>query len=79
YLVQNGFFDEKDITVLLSKAGAVYEFRMVVLDGTEENPENLITLRSFAEDLSGNVFNNRQLDFHLCDDQLNTIQVIEVR
>lgn len=79
YLVQNGFFDEKDITVLLSKTGTVYEFRMVVLDGTEKNPENLIILRSFAEEMSENVFNNRQLDFHLCDDQLNTIQVIEVR
>ncbi len=79
YLVQNGFFDEKDIPVLLSKAGAVYEFRMIVLDGTEENPENLTILRSFAEEISGNVFNNSQLDFHLCDDQFNTIQVIEVR
>ncbi|MEA3267318.1 MAG: hypothetical protein U9P42_10315 [Candidatus Fermentibacteria bacterium] len=79
YLSQNGFFDEKDITVLLSKAGAVFEFRMVVLDGTEENPENLIILRTFAEEMSENVFNNRQLDFHLCDDQLGTIQVIEIR
>ncbi len=52
---------------------------MIVLDGTEENPENLIILRSFAEEISGNVFNSSQLDFHLCDDQLNTIQVIEAR
>ena len=76
YLVQEGFFNGNEITVQLNKAGETYEFRMVVKKGIESDQEYLKVFREFSSELSTNVFSKKQVDIHLCDDQLETLRVV---
>jgi hypothetical protein len=77
YLVKEGFFNGKKITVQLDKAGSTYQFRMVVQAEKQNDETTLELLKPFAEDISENVFNNAPTELHVCDDQLKTVRVLK--
>src|SRR5215204_5433452 len=56
YLVKSGFFNGKKITVQLDKAGATYQFRMVVLPEKQTDETTLELMKSFAGEISEDVF-----------------------
>ncbi|HEY8561334.1 MAG TPA: hypothetical protein VIL74_13235 [Pyrinomonadaceae bacterium] len=77
YLVENGFFGGKKITVQLDKSGATYQFKMVVQKEKQNDEATLALLEPFAGDISENVFNNAPTELHICDDQLKTLKVLK--
>ena len=77
YLVKAGFFSGKKITVQLDKAGATYQFRMVVLPEKQNDENSLELMKSFAGEISEEVFNNAPVELHIFDDQLKTLKVLK--
>jgi len=78
YLLETGFFQgENPATVQLAKEGNVYQFRMVVRDDQGEDEEFLRAAGLFAAHLSKNVFDNEIVETHICDGELNTLQVVD--
>ena len=77
YLVETGFFKKgKAGTVQITKEGDIYQFRVVVKEGVEDDTEFLKTVGMFAAHLSRDVFDNEMLEIHLCDKQLKTLQTV---
>jgi hypothetical protein len=77
YLVETGFFKEGNAgTVQIAKEGDMYQFRVVVKEGVEDDTEFLKTVGMFAAHLSRDVFDNEKLIIHLCDKQFNTLQSV---
>ena len=76
YLIESEFADGEKKTVQLNKTGKNYEFRMVVKEGTENNQEYIKSCKIVASKLSANIFNGKPVEIHLCDDKLETIQVV---
>jgi hypothetical protein len=77
YLVKSGFFSGKKITVQLDKSGATYQFRMVVLPEKQNDEATLELMKSFAGEISEEVFNDAPTELHICDDQLKTLKVLK--
>ncbi|HFS66612.1 MAG TPA: hypothetical protein ENK67_00145 [Flavobacteriia bacterium] len=78
YLIKSKFADDKNIkTIEFDKENNNYLFRMVVYKGAEKNEANITLLGQFAKELSKNVFENKPVILHMCDDQLNTIKIIK--
>jgi hypothetical protein len=79
YLVKQEFFtnDGNGISAQLNKTADIYEFRMVVKEGSEEDQDTIDTMKLFAYDLSQDVFNGESLNIHLCDETLTTLKVVE--
>ncbi len=76
YLVESGFFDETEKTVLLTKTGTAYKFQMVVREGFDETDEPSRIAAVFIGELSENVFDGGQVEIHFCDAMLRTLYVI---
>jgi hypothetical protein len=76
YLVSEGFYDGNEKTVQIDKTGTTYEFKMPIKKGLEHDQQFRQILKIFAKELSNNVFRGSQVDVHLCDEYLKTIQVI---
>lgn len=76
YLVNGEFFDGNEKTVQLNKEGTIYEFRMVIKKGIENDQEFIQLFKQFSTELSTNVFEGNQVDIHLCDDTLKTLRVV---
>ncbi len=77
YLVKEEFFDGKPKTVQLDKAGAVYQFRMVVQKEKQSDEQTMELMKVFAGQLSSDVFNDAPVEMHVCDESLKTIRVIK--
>ena len=76
YMVESGFYDGNEKTVQLTKTGATYEFRMVIMEGLDEDQEYIFIAGMYALELSRKVFDGSPVDIHLCDVQLETLRVI---
>jgi hypothetical protein len=76
YLVEQEFANGEEKTVQLNKTGKAYQFRMVVKKGAEKNSENIRMFKVFAAELSENVFKGEPVEIHICDNRLETIQVV---
>ena len=76
YLIESEFADGEEKTVQLNKTGKTYEFRMVIKKGVEKDPEYINLAKTYAAELSANVFNGKPVEIHLCDEALKTIQVV---
>ena len=77
YLVKNGFFQEGNRgTVQIAKQGDTYHFRMVVKEGMDKDMEFIKTAGIFAATMSRDVFEGKNVEMHLCDPQLKTLQVV---
>jgi hypothetical protein len=77
YMVKEGFYDGTKKSVQLDKDGSTYQFRMVVLKDKQNDPATAATMKTVANELSQNVFNNAPTEVHICDDQLKTLQVVK--
>jgi hypothetical protein len=76
YLVVQGFYDGREKTVQLNRQSATYQVRIVIKRGLENDPSVVQTMKSFASEISQNVFDGASTDIHLCDERLNTIRVV---
>jgi len=76
YLIESEVADGEEKTVQLNKTGKTYEFRMVIKKGVEKDPEIISLFKVYANELSENVFKGAPVEIHLCDDELETIQVV---
>ena len=76
YLVDFGFADGESKTVQLNKTGSVYEFRMVVKKGTEQDQEYRDLGKLIAAEISEYCFNGARVETHFCDDKLKTLIVL---
>lgn len=77
YLVKEKFFDGAPKTVQLDKDGSTYQFRMVVQKEKQNDPATISLMKSFATEVSADVFGNAPVEVHVCDDQLKTLQVVK--
>ena len=77
YLVKEGFFNGKKITVQLDKSGSTYQFRMVVMPEKQNDEPTLLLMKAFAGQISEDVFDNAPTELHICDDQLKTVKVLK--
>lgn len=77
YLVEQGFYDGKPKSVQLDKSGSTYQFRMVVQPEKQNDAATMEIMKTFASQLSSDVFSNAPTEVHVCDDQLKTLKVIK--
>ena len=77
YLVKSGFFGGKKVTVQLDKAGATYQFRMVVMPEKQNDEPTAVLMKAFAGEISEEVFGGAPVELHICDDSLKTIKVLK--
>lgn len=76
YLVRDGFADGKEKTVQLTKSGNTYQFRMVVKEGIDKDPEYLAIGKFMATMFSAKLFNGSPVELQLCDKYMTTLKVV---
>jgi|CXWL01.1.fsa_nt_gi hypothetical protein len=76
YLVEHGFFDNTPKTVQLAKSRDVYQFRMVVIPGMENDEALTVTLAAFGETLSQGVFEGQAVAIQLCDTNMDIVRTL---
>lgn len=76
YLVQSGYFAGREITVQLRRQQNTYQVRMVVQKQFMNDPNYRRTFTDFGRQIGQNVFPGQRIELHLCDEQLQTVQVI---
>jgi hypothetical protein len=64
-------------TYQLTKVGGKYQFRAVIQPGKEKEAE--VPFLALGYLISIEALKNVPLEVHLCDDQLNTVKVIEIK
>ena len=68
YLSKEGFFkSDGKVSVQLNKEGSTYQFRMVIKTGLENDNDTIDIMKVVCEELSKNVFDNKNVEVHLCD------------
>ena len=76
YLIRSGFAQGESKTIQLDREKQVYQFRIVVKDTLLENEDYLTMARLFGWRLSSEVFDDRAVEMHFCDKELETQKVI---
>lgn len=79
YLKDNGWNDGETKTVQLVKSGDIYQVRVVVKKGIDQDPEYISLFKVVANELSYEVFNGKTVEIHLCDENLKTLKVVEMQ
>jgi hypothetical protein len=77
YLLKAGFFPAKaPVRIQLAKSGDMYQFRIVIKEGKEQDMDFIKTTGLFAAMISRDVFGRKPLEVHLCDTNFKTLQVV---
>ena len=78
YLESQRFFlnDGKTVSVQLDKFKDTFRFRMVVLDSFINDKNFEENAKAFPTDLSKNVFENKPVLAHFCDNRFNLVKII---
>lgn len=78
FLVSSGFAGENEKSVQLSKndKNGNYEFRMVTTKEAAESDSYEAIFKVYAKQISDSVFQQKPVDFHVCDNTFNTLKVI---
>jgi len=77
YLVNTGFFNEENKgSAQLTKEDNVYQFRVVVNESAVDDIEYIKTAGMFAAHISNDVFGDKLLEIHLCNNGFETLQVV---
>ena len=76
YLVRSGYFDGERKTFQLDGRGRSYQVRCVVKKGIDSDPVFIEVFRMLADEISRNVFDNKAVEIHLCDEYMNTLRVV---
>lgn len=79
FLVSSGFAGENEKSVQLFKntENGNYEFRMVTTKEAAESETYEAIFKIYAKQISDSVFQQKPVDFHVCDNTFNTLKVIE--
>lgn len=77
FLIENKFFDGNEKSVQLNKVGNVYQFRMVVKEGSDKDSTIIGYAKLFALLMSMQVFDNQKVVVHFTDDGFKTIAEFE--
>ena len=77
FLVASNFATDNENSVQLDKSETAYLFRMVVAVGVDLDKEILEAFKGYAALISEHVFDGNPVDFHVCDNQLQTRMVIK--
>ena len=77
YLVEQKFFDGKEKTVQLDKNSGTYQFRMVVVEDKRNDEATMDIFKTFASQMSADVFNNVPVELHVCNEKLETLKVVK--
>lgn len=72
YLKSAGFTDGNRKSVQLQRAGDAWQFRMVTSDEAAKDPAFQAIAKLECLNLSGHVFDGAPVEFHICDDSLET-------
>jgi hypothetical protein len=75
FLVQDGFFT-KPQTVQLNRNDSTYQFRFMVADGRQQDPQFEAICRAITTRISKQVFGGAPVEIHLCDHNFQTLKVI---
>ena len=76
YLLEYEFFTNQGVAVQLNKVGGTYEFRMIIKEGLENDQDFIEIAKLMSAELSYDVFDDAQVDIHLCDEYFNTLRVV---
>lgn len=80
YLSKAGFFPEKaPVRIQLNKSKDMYQFRIVIQKGKEQDMEFIKTTGLFAAFISRDVFGSTPIEVHLCDTDFKTLQVVTLQ
>ena len=77
HLLQTHTFDGSAGTFQLTKAGSRYQFRMMVQRGAEDDQQTIFASNALAMRLSGAVFGGKVVEVHLCDQNFDTLRVVD--
>ncbi len=77
YLNKSGFTDgnEKSVQLVKNKETGNLTFRMVVANDFKQGKD--MVFKTFAKQLSKNVFNGEPLDFEICDNTFKTVKTFK--
>lgn len=76
YLLEGEFFTNQGVSVQLNKVADTYEFRMIVKEGLDKDQDFIEIAKLMSAELSYDVFDDAQVDIHLCDEYFNTLRVV---
>ena len=76
YLLEYEFFTNQGVSVQLNKVADTYEFRMIVKEGLDKDQDFIEIAKLMSAELSYDVFDDAQVDIHLCDEYFNTLRVV---
>ncbi|MDD2636666.1 MAG: hypothetical protein PHW82_14335, partial [Bacteroidales bacterium] len=77
YLQETGFTEGDKKTVQIAKDGDVYQFRMVVKEDFIDDDDYEQIALAFIYNLSADVLENNPVKLHMCDENLETLKVVE--
>ena len=77
FLIREEFADGVEKTIQLDKENDIYQFRMVAIDTVINNEEWTPVFKSFLSDIKIDLFSDSNVELHLCDDNLETVQVVK--
>ena len=77
YLLDNEFADGNGKSVQLAKEEGVWQFRMVTLESFHDDADFANLAGEMAAEMSQVVFDSQSVEFHLCDDEFNTVKRIQ--
>lgn len=78
YLQEVDFIDGSPKSIQLVKEGDLWQFKMVTQDAYIDNQEYIDLVSIFAAQLSQDLLQGQAVEFHFCDQWMNTIRVIEM-
>jgi hypothetical protein len=76
FLVKEKYFNGTPKTVQLDKSGSTNQVRMVIQADKQNDPEILAALKTFAGQMSEEVFDKAPTEIHVTDDSLKTVKVV---
>lgn len=76
YLMKKELKGDHSIDIRFSKKENTNEIRVIIKKGLETDPETIQSFALMAGRISAVVFNNDEVDIHLCDEEFNTLRVV---
>jgi hypothetical protein len=77
HLLETHTFDGAAGTFQLNKDGSRYQFRMMVQPGAEDDQQTIFASNALGMRLSGAVFGGKVVEIHLCDENFDTLRVVD--
>jgi hypothetical protein len=77
HLLEAHTFDGAAGTFQLNKKGSRYQFRMMVQSGAENDQQTIFASNALGMRLSGAVFGGKVVEIHLCDQNFDTLRVVD--